>query len=151
MVTKRLMVWLILVSFLLIFLAIPLAAQVIQSPQIGSLAPDVSQQGVASGPRIIEFAGRQWIVKSGCGRGPGPNCWSDSKESVWVESGQLHLKIREVNNTWHAAEVYTEACTKYGRHRFSTVTRLDSFDPNVVAALFLYRNDETEIDIEFSK
>lgn len=101
--------------------------------------------------RIIDFAGRQWNVKSGCELGPGPNCWSDDQPSVWVDGGQLHLKIREIDGTWNSAEVYTTECTQYGMHRFFTVGRLDNLDKNVVAALFLYKDDDTEMDIEFSK
>jgi hypothetical protein len=112
------------------------------------------QNTAESSERIIEFAGRQWVVKSGCGLGPGPNCWSDSEQSVWVDGGQLHLKIREVNGTWYCAEVYTEACTQYGMHRFYVIKDdpwLDNLDKNVVAALFLYKDDQTEVDIEFVK
>ena len=32
-------------------------------------------------------------------------------------------------------------------HRFFTVGRLDNLDQNVVAALFLYKDDATEVDI----
>jgi len=101
--------------------------------------------------RVIEFAGQQWNVKSGCGLGPGPNCWSDSEESVWVDNGQLHLKIREIGGTWYSAEVYTTICTHYGMHRFFVTGRVDELDKNVIAAPFLYADDLTEIDIEFAK
>src|SRR3972149_3772620 len=117
-------------------------------PEMGSSS---SRNPATSGQRIVEFAGRQWAVKSGCGLGPGPNCWSDSEQSVWVEGGQLHLKIREIDGTWYSAEVYTTDCTQYGMHRFFTASRLDNLDKNVVAALFLYKDDATEIDVEFAK
>lgn len=113
--------------------------------------PGKTQPAIQTGDRIIDFAGREWTVKSGCGLGPGPNCWSDDLQSVWVEEGQLHLKIREIGGTWHAAEVSTVECTRYGMHRFFTVGGLDTLDRNVVAALFLYKDDQTEVDIEFSK
>jgi len=117
-------------------------------PEMGSSS---IRNTATSGQRIVEFAGRQWAVKSGCGLGPGPNCWSDSEQSVWVEGGQLHLKIREIDGTWYSAEVYTTDCTQYGMHRFFTASRLDNLDKNVVAALFLYKDDATEIDVEFAK
>lgn len=101
--------------------------------------------------RSIDFAGRKWIVKSGYG-GPGLNNWSDSEQSVWIDENEwLHLKIREVGGTWYCSEVYTEEPTQYGMHRFYVTSRLDSLDQNVIAALFLYKDDETEIDIEFTK
>jgi hypothetical protein len=74
---------------------------------------------------VIEFAGQMWNVKAGCGLGPGPNCWSDSAESVWVQEGQLHLKVRKVEGRWYSAEVSTVECTQYGIHRFFVNTELD--------------------------
>jgi len=100
--------------------------------------------------RTLQFAGRTWYVKSGYG-GPGPNYWSDSNQSVWVDGSGLHLKIRNISGTWYCSEVWTQGTTRYGIHRFYTISRLDSLDRNVVAAPFLYANDTTEIDIEFSK
>jgi hypothetical protein len=101
--------------------------------------------------RIINFAGRNWIVKSGYG-GPGPNYWSDSEHSVWIdENGWLHLKIREVDGRWYCSEVYTEFPTQYGVHSFYVIGRLDSLDMNIIAAMFLYKDDSNEVDIEFTK
>jgi len=107
---------------------------------------------MADDTRIITFAGHDWVVKSGDQRGPGPNSWSDSEESVWVDQqGWLHLRIRKENSLWHSAEVYSKECTTYGLHRFSITGQLDRLDPNVVFAPFLYKDDETEIDIEFTR
>ncbi len=101
--------------------------------------------------RTIQFAGYNWIVKSGFG-GPGPNNWSDSGQSVWVDSlGRLHLKIRKINGAWHCAEVYTEHFTDYGEHRFFTEGPIDRMDKNVVLGLFVYADDRNEIDIEYTK
>jgi hypothetical protein len=99
---------------------------------------------------VIEFAGHKWNVKSGCGLGPGPNCWSDSAESVWVQDGELHLKIRKIEDRWYSAEVSTVECSQYGIHRFFVSSDLTSLDKNIVAALFLYKDDQNEIDMEFS-
>jgi hypothetical protein len=102
-------------------------------------------------PRTINFVGRTWDVKSGCG-GPGPNDWSNSTQNVWVDGqGQLHLKIRRDGNIWYCSEVSTQQPTRYGIHRFYIDNRLDYLDRNVVFAPFLYKDDEHEIDIEFSK
>lgn len=147
----RLNIWLLIVFVMLMLLTIPISAEESQLFETEDQAPNKQQNIAESGQRIIEFAGRQWVVKSGCGLGPGPNCWSDSQESVWVEGGQLHLKIRKVNDVWYAAEVSTKVCTQYGMHRFFTIGRLDNLDQNVVAALFLYKDDQTEVDIEFAK
>ncbi len=46
---------------------------------------------VSLSARTLDFAGPQWQVRTGSG-GPGPNSWSDSEQSVWVDaSGKLHL------------------------------------------------------------
>ncbi len=101
--------------------------------------------------RTIHFAGLDWVVKSGYGD-PGQNHWSDSIDSVWVDTqGRLHLRIRKIGRTWYSAEVYSLAPTSYGTHRFYVISPLDSLNENVVLGMFLYRSRYKEIDIEFSK
>jgi len=136
----------------LALLTVPLLAKEYWGLETEPSMLNEEQSAARNGERILEFAGRKWVVKSGCGIGPGPNCWSDSEQSVWVdESGQLHLKIWEIDGTWHSAEIYTTACTHYGIHRFFVMGPLADLDKNVVAALFLYKDDQTELDIEFAK
>lgn len=102
--------------------------------------------------RTIEFSDQEWFVKSDDWAGPGPNHWSDSEQNVWVdERGQLHLRIRNEGTKWHCSEIYTKKPTAYGVHRFYIIGLLDQLDPNVVFASFLYKDDATEIDIEFTK
>ncbi len=101
--------------------------------------------------RTIHFANCTWYVKSGYW-GPGPNHFSDSDQSVWVDDqGRLHLKIRQQGTTWYCAEVYTTGFTSYGEHRFLVDGRIDLLDRNIVLGLFTYANDASEIDIEFSR
>jgi hypothetical protein len=102
--------------------------------------------------RVIHFAGRDWNVKNGTGMGPGPNNWSDSLKSVWIDTGgKLHMKIRHIGTQWYCAEISSVIPTTYGMHRFYLDSRIDSLDKNVVAAPFLYKTDTQEIDIEFAK
>ena len=101
-------------------------------------------------PRTLAFAGREWTVRSGSG-GPGPNPWSDSPESVWVDEKGLHLKIRQIDGVWHCAEVVSAQPTCHGVHRFRISGQTGSLDKNVVASPFLYRDDVREVDIEFSR
>jgi hypothetical protein len=104
-----------------------------------------------SSRRVISFAGRDWWVKNEFW-GPGPNHFSDSEESVWVDAdGKLHLKIRQINGVWNCAEVWTLAPAGYGNYLFWLESRVDLYDQNVVAAPFLYADDLREIDIEFSR
>lgn len=128
-------------------------AQNYNVPVTGNIdeTPISSNQEGGLNRRIISFAGRDWYVKSGAW-GPGPNHWSDSTSSVWVDAnGNLHLKIRREGSTWYCAEVYTTTPTQYGMHRFYLASRVDLLDKNVVAAPFIYANDEQEVDIEFAK
>jgi len=99
--------------------------------------------------RTVTFAGREWAVRSGEG-GPGPNKWSDSEQSVWVNDDGLHLKIRNAEGVWYCAEVTSVLPTHYGMHRFYAGNGVDRLDRNVVASPFLYKDDAHEVDIEFS-
>ena len=104
-----------------------------------------------SAQTTIQFAGIQWTVRSGSG-GPGPNYWSNSSNSVWVDSqGQLHMKIRKSGNTWYCSEIYAQQSFGYGEYKFYVSSNVENYDPNIVAGLFLYENDSREIDIEFSR
>jgi len=101
--------------------------------------------------RIISFAGCDWYVKDGY-YGPGPNYWSDSNESVWLdEAGRLHMKIRYDGSRWYCAEIFTTNYTTYGEHRFLIESDPALYDKNIVVGLFIYANDEAEVDIEFSR
>jgi len=100
--------------------------------------------------RTLDFAGYTWNVRAGTG-GPGPNYWSNSTESVWLDDqGHLHMKIRKINNTWYCSEVYTTHYTQYGKHKFVVEGDIDNPDRNTVLGLFTYADDTHEIDIEFS-
>jgi hypothetical protein len=99
----------------------------------------------------IQFAGMTWNVREGKG-GPGPNRWSSSKESVWVDDqGRLHLQIRRIDGTWHCAEVWTRESFGYGDYVFQVASNVEHSDPNVVVGLFTYLDDAHEIDIEFAR
>ena len=104
--------------------------------------------------RTIQFAGYEWEVRRAGFGNPGPNYWSDSVENIWVDvDGNLHLEITHdpVNDRWCCAEVFTREPTHYGRHLFYVISRLDSLDQNVIAALFAYQDSLHEIDIEFMR
>ncbi|GEM_PF-6747163 len=102
-------------------------------------------------PRIINFSGMNWYVRSGNGN-PGMNLWSDDEHSVWVDGeNRLHLKIRKINGKWHSSEVVSVHPTTYGAHRFYLSGNIDKLDKNLVAAVFLYKEKNKEMDIEFSR
>ena len=101
--------------------------------------------------QTIMFAGINWQVKDSIGS-PGPNNWSNSSQNVWVDSlGCLHLKISKINNKWYCSEIISDKKMDYGEYIFSIKSDMAIFDPNVVVGLFLYQDDNHEIDIEFSR
>jgi len=112
--------------------------------------PVIAGDGNDEIQRTLDFAGVNWTVRTGYG-GPGPNYWSNSSESVWLDDkGYLHLKIRKINQTWYCAEVYTNHFTQYGMHKFVVEGDIDNPDKSTVLGLFTYADDTHEIDIEFS-
>lgn len=102
-------------------------------------------------PRTVRFAGIDWAVKAGRGLGPGPNDWSDDPRSLWVDDAGLHLRIRRDGDRWLCAEATAGAVARFGPHLFRIATPLDRLDPIVSLGLFLYRDDDREIDIEFAR
>ncbi len=101
----------------------------------------------------VQWSGYEWVVKSSKEPfGPGPNLWSDSQESVWVDGeGRLNLKLRKIGERWHCAEVYSVRSLGYGKYIFYLDSRVDNLDANVVVGMFVHSDDMNEIDIEFSK
>ena len=102
--------------------------------------------------RTFTWKGHEWVVRGEGFGGPGPNYWSDSTDSVWVdEHDRLHLKIRNENNVWRSAEIYTREPMTYGRYVWEVESRYDLYDKSTVGGLFIYQDDNHEIDIEFAK
>ncbi len=105
-------------------------------------------------PGVISFSGYQWIVRSTgeSKSGPGPNYFSNSEENVWLDNaGKLHMRITNDYGVWYCSEVTLLESLGYGHYLFQIESRVDLLDKNIIAALFLYRNDTQEIDIEFAK
>lgn len=127
--------------------ATPKAWNLLNKPLPSDLA---SQEG-----RAFEWSGHQWKTRSVTDNpiaNPGPNRWSASKQSVWVDpSGKLHLALRFFEGQWYCSEVLTERSLGYGRYVFYVDSPIETIDRNVVLGLFTYLDDENEIDIEFTK
>jgi hypothetical protein len=106
----------------------------------------------AGAQTTLEFTGRKWVVRDWTG-GPGgeDRQWSDSPSSVWVDANGLHLKLRQESNIWYSVEVDSLTPTDYGTHCFYVDGRVDLLDQNVVLGLFLYKDDQHEVDIEFAR
>lgn len=104
-------------------------------------------------PRYLDVFGFPWEVKtSGSVRvGPGPNYFSDSTDNVWVDPQGLHLKTTVVNDTTRCAEVFLLGYTGYGIYRFTFLLTGWPYDICTVLAGFLYQNDLSELDHEYSR
>ncbi len=115
------------------------------------------------GGRVLEFSQRTWRVKGPGYYGPGPNNFSDSAQSVWVDGeDRLHLTIRQTGDAWHSTEVTLVDTLGYGDYIFTTVGAIDQLDLPTVLGLFLWQystcwdpgaswwNPYNEFDIEYS-
>ena len=104
--------------------------------------------------RKLTFSGYNWTVRTSNQQqqGPGPNYFSDSYDTVWVDNnGFLHLKLKFENNKWYCAEIYSDDSFGYGSYTFRLSPGFEDLDINVVVGLFTYLDDENEIDIEFAR
>ncbi len=118
---------------------------------IGSILSAMTFAVVAEA-RTVDFSGYTWAVKNVSLGGPGPNRWSDSTDSVWVDvDGKLHLKVRQIAGQWYSSEVTMLQSLGHGRYEFMLETNTEAYDPGIVAGLFTYRNDTEEIDIELTR
>jgi hypothetical protein len=84
--------------------------------------------------------------------GPGPNNWSDSSGSVWIDgTGSLNLRVRKISGKWNCAEVWIPDALGRGTYEFFIKSRTDIIDRNLVNGFFLYHDDTRELDVEWSK
>ena len=102
----------------------------------------------------LPFAGYSWLSKQGFG-GPGPNVWWSNGTSVAADG--LHIKLQDAPGSkagFACAEVTLNQSLGYGNYSFSLAGSVDSLgqgDPHVVLGLFLYRDDQNELDIEMAR
>jgi len=102
-------------------------------------------------PRVLRWAGRSWLVKSGRRRGPGNNDWSDDPQAVWVDDAGLHLTIGKRGSAWQSAEVSSLESLGWGDYEWA-VDLPKEIPPEIVFALFVYQDDRHEIEaIEMSQ
>jgi hypothetical protein len=102
--------------------------------------------------RYVRFADRDWVVRpTGTNEAPGGNDWSDDARSVWVDDEGLHLVVRRQGGRWWAAEVHTDLPEGPVHIEAEVATPMAELDPQVVAGIFVYRDDDHEVDIELSQ
>jgi len=127
-----------------------------KNPSNADLAHRVlpTDHGIEGG-RVISWCGHRWQVKGVAQEQtafPGPNHWSDSTQSVWIdEENRLHLALKFYDGQWYCSEVVTQQPLGYGQYIFEIASELATIDKNIVVGLFTYLDDENEIDIEYTK
>ncbi|MBL4635718.1 MAG: hypothetical protein JKY56_17790 [Kofleriaceae bacterium] len=134
---------------LLLLLSVFLGGCTPKSPRYRAQLPS----GGGWATHTISAHGLLWDVReSEVLLGAGPNYWSSAKESVFVDSaGRLHLRLRTSGGRWLSSEVSTSLPCCYSRVTAQIEGPIGLLDPRVVAAVFLYRSDTSEIDVEFAK
>ena len=119
------------------------------------LGPTVATANAAS--RVIWFSGIRWEVRDSPHlSGPGPNRFSESGRTVWLDARRrLHLRIERRHGHWYCAELTTSQAFGYGTYVFDVTGRPTDLDPNVVLGLFTWDDapaeHHREIDIELSR
>jgi hypothetical protein len=101
--------------------------------------------------QTIAFGGHAFAARSSeTLTGAGPNRWSADNARV-DEHGVLHLTITEREGRWYSAEVSVPLPDAYCRVRFRLLTEAVDVDPAAIAAVFIYRNDQSELDVEIGR
>ena len=98
---------------------------------------------------FIDFSGYAWEIKEHLiePAGPRDNYWA-SKNVCVNRKGDIELTISNEYDRWYASEVRLPKALGYGTYTFKVSTPLNDLDENAVLGLFLYANDNQEIDIE---
>jgi hypothetical protein len=106
----------------------------------------------AADARTLNWSGQSWYVRNNTVlQGPGPNYFSDSTKSVWVDSqGYLHMKIRKEGRRWVSSEIFSQQPLGFGRYTWVTEVPAN-LDRNVTVGMFTYQDDAHEYDIELAK
>ncbi len=109
--------------------------------------------------RTVDFSKYTWDVKEtapGETMGPGGNSWgstvANDQNDVNVDTnGKLHLFVSQrPDGSWYSSEVTLDHSLGYGKYTFDFESPVDKIDANLVAAPFIYKNDQHELDIEYS-
>jgi hypothetical protein len=101
--------------------------------------------------RYIDFSGYRFKVKQGYSP-PGPNLWSADEQHLKVtKNGSLKLSLTPSEKGWLATEVISEDFFGFGTYTFYLESDPMVYHADMVAAIFLYRDEDNEIDLEFTR
>lgn len=120
-----------------------------------TVTPDLRPLPVSEAwsPQPVEFAGRQWSVRSSTQLvAAGPNRWSSTQDAAWVDAqGRLRMRLRQTQGLWYGVELCTPLLGTDQVLSLQIDGPLGRLDPNVVLGIFGYRDDASEWDIEFAR
>lgn len=117
--------------------------------ELGAFPHDIKERT----GKVVQFANRLWQVKeASLPVGPGPNVFSTQPSDVYVDSAGLHLTLRRRDTTWWSTEVtMLGERLGYGIYWYQTSTRVDTLDPNVTFAGFLFDDYGDEVSPDGSR
>jgi len=124
---------------------------------LGELDANSPQPQIMKPRRTVTFGGYDWHVKHGDLLGPGPNYFSDSNDSIWVDKdGHLHMTIIKRADKWFCTEIINSKSLGYGSYIFTIKSRVDKLDQNTILGMFTWdsyapEHNYREIDFEFGK
>lgn len=118
------------------------------------VVPAHDRPGVIPRERHFEFEGRTWWVRAdnGGASGPGGNRWDDGPQAARVTSEGIALAMQpDAEGIWRSVEILTPLPARYGCLELELSGFVDRHSPEVVAAVFVYRDDSSEFDIEWTR
>lgn len=101
--------------------------------------------------RLHAFGENLYLRASTAPVGAGPNYWNDREVAVDAAAGALTLRLFEEGGLWRATEVAFPASSRYQEVEMELAGPLGSLDPNIIVGVFMYRDDASEVDIEFGR
>ena len=100
------------------------------------------------------FSGMEWSVRGGHElQGAGPNYWGGSHHHVDHDQVLDEVTLRvgpDRHGVWRSAEISTWIPPDTTTLEIDFEGLPEELDPNIVLGVFVYRNDESEFDLELS-
>jgi hypothetical protein len=98
---------------------------------------------------VLKWKGNYWYLTSGKSD-PGDNYWNNT--GAWIDNqNRLHLTIVQDKGIWKCTELSSQKDYLYGTFTWTVASPVYTFDKNCVMGLFVYKDDNHELDIETTK
>lgn len=100
--------------------------------------------------RTLNWSGHTWEVHvSDHPVGAGPNRWSNTEAAVCVEGSALVLTLQQDGEGWQSVELSTPMLQRPRGLRVEL--DVGTLDSRVVAGVFFYKDDSSELDLEVAR